>query len=136
MIIQYITRKMIPFIQLYALYVIAHGDLGPGGGFQGGVIFGTSLILYIIVFGLERGKRLFKLKVFDFLGALGVLIYTIVGLLCIYFDGTLLEYTKLPFSDPHLSAHLGIFAIEVGVAITVSAVMVVFIFDIARKKDV
>jgi len=127
---------MIPFIQLFALYVIAHGDLGPGGGFQGGVIFGTSIILYIVVFGLEKGKRLFSLKAFDIMGSLGVLIYAFIGVLCIYFGGTLLEYTKLPFSNPHLSAHLGIFAIEIGVAITVSAVMVVFIFDISRKKDV
>lgn len=127
---------MIPFIQLYALYVIAHGDLGPGGGFQGGVIFGTSIILYIVVFGLDKGKRLFKLKVFDVLGSLGVLIYAVIGVCCILFGGSLLEYTKLPFQNPHLSAHLGIFAVEVGVAITVSAVMVVFIFDIARKKDV
>lgn len=136
MIIPYITKKMIPFIQLYALYVIAHGDLGPGGGFQGGVIFGTSIILYIIVFGLEKGKRLFRLKIMDILGSLGVIIYGTVGLLCILFGGQYLEYTKLPFNNPHLSAHLGIFAIEIGVAITVSAVMVVFIFDIARKKDV
>lgn len=136
MIIPYITKKMIPFIQLYALYVVAHGDLGPGGGFQGGVIFGTSIILYIIVFGLEKGKRLFSLKIMDFLGSLGVLIYAFIGILCVLFGGQYLEYTKLPFKSPHLAAHLGIFAIETGVAITVSAVMVVFIFDIARKKDV
>ncbi len=136
MIIEFITRKMIPFIQLYALYVVAHGDLGPGGGFQGGVIFGTSIILYIIVFGMEKGKRLLPLKITDFLGSLGVLIYAGVGILCIVFGGEYLEYTKLPFKNPHLAAHLGIFAIETGVAITVSAVMVVFIFDIARKKDV
>jgi len=133
-IIPYITKKMIPFIQLYALYVIAHGDLGPGGGFQGGVIFGASIILHILVFGMEKTKRLFPLKIMDFFGSLGVLIYSLIGLLCIYFGGSMLEYTKLPFKDPHLAAHLGIFGIEVGVAITVSAVMVVFIFDIARKK--
>ncbi len=136
MIIEYITKKMIPFIQLFALYVIAHGDLGPGGGFQGGVIFGTSIILYIIVFGLERGKRQFPLRVTDFMGSLGVFIYAGVGLLCVLFGGSYLEYTRLPFKNAHVAAHLGIFAIETGVAITVSAVMVVFIFDIARKKDV
>lgn len=136
MIIAYITRKMIPFIQLYALYVVAHGDLGPGGGFQGGVIFGTSLILYIVVFGLEKGKRLFSLKLMDILGSLGAIIFATVGFLCMLWGGQYLEYTKLPFKNPHLAAHLGIFAIEVGIAITVSAVMVIFIFDIARKKDV
>lgn len=136
MVIAYITKKMIPFIQLYALYVITHGDLGPGGGFQGGVIFGTSIILYIVVFGMEKGKRLFSLKIMDLLGSLGVIIYSVVGVMCLLWGGQYLEYTKLPFKNPHLAAHLGIFAIEVGVAITVSAVMVVFIFDMARKKDV
>ncbi len=135
MIIEYITKKMIPFIQIYALYVITHGDLGPGGGFQGGVIFGTSIILYIVVFGMERGKRLFPLKIIDFFGSLGVLIYSTVGILCLLWGGHYLEYTKLPFRNPHLAAHLGILLVEVGVAITVFAVMVVFIFDMARKKD-
>ena len=56
-IIRVISNLLIPFIQLYALYVLAHGDLGPGGGFQGGVIFASSIVLYVLVYGVdvERG---------------------------------------------------------------------------------
>ena len=58
-VIRTISRILIPFIQLFAFYVIAHGELGPGGGFQGGVIFSASIILYVIVFGKnEASKRI------------------------------------------------------------------------------
>jgi len=45
---------MIPYILLFALYVQFHGDFGPGGGFQAGVIFAAGFILYGLIFGIEN----------------------------------------------------------------------------------
>jgi len=56
-VIEVVSRVMIPFIQLFALYVIIHGSGGPGGGFQGGVIFGASFILYVVVYHWEGGRK-------------------------------------------------------------------------------
>ena len=42
---------------LFALYVQFHGDYGPGGGFQAGVIFAAAVILYALVFGLYRAEK-------------------------------------------------------------------------------
>ena len=60
-----VSKILIPFIQLYSYYVLAHGDLGPGGGFQGGVILGSSIILYVIAFGLDEGQKLISEKFRD-----------------------------------------------------------------------
>lgn len=134
-IVRTISRLLVPFIQLFAFYVVAHGDLSPGGGFQGGVIMGASIILYAIVFGMEEGRRRVSERVNDILDSVGVLIYAGVGVLCLIFGGMYLEYGALPLGSHHLASHLGIYAIEIGVAITVSAVMITIFFETARKRD-
>ncbi|MBE9527942.1 MAG: hypothetical protein IME99_01745, partial [Proteobacteria bacterium] len=78
-IIRTVSKILIPFIQLYALYVLAHGELGPGGGFQAGAIFGASIVLYVLAFGLKDAKRRFKSKVLDTLTSSGVFIFATVG---------------------------------------------------------
>jgi len=130
-----ITRLMVPFIQLFALYVIVHGDSGPGGGFQGGVILGASFILYAIVFGSEAGRRRVPAPVTDVLSSVGVLIYAGIGLLCLLLGSAFLDYRALPFKDPHLAGHYGIFGIEIGVGLTVAAVMVTIFFETAHRGE-
>ncbi|MEK6656197.1 MAG: Na(+)/H(+) antiporter subunit B [Nitrospirota bacterium] len=134
-IIGFISRLLIPFIQLYALYVIAHGDLGPGGGFQGGVIFAASIVLYAIVFGMDEGRKRFSQKLSDILSPIGVFIYGGIGLLCILAGGAYLQYGKLPLGSLKLASHLGIYGIEIGVGITVAAVMMTIFFETARRKN-
>lgn len=130
-----IAGILVPFIQLYALYVIVHGDSGPGGGFQGGVILGASIILYGLAFGLEDARKRIAHKTGDILNSTGVFIYSAVGLLCMLAGGMYLEYDVLPIGEPHFASHIGIFAIEVGVGITVAAVMITVFFETADRRD-
>ena len=130
-IIRIIAKFFSPFIQLYAFYVIAHGDLGPGGGFQGGVILGASMILYVIAFGLDEGRKRLSQKISDIFISTGVLIYAGIGLLCIFAGGAYLEYAKLPLGSHHLASHLGIYGIEIGVGVTVAFVMITIFFETA-----
>ncbi len=143
-VIRAVSRILIPFIQLFALYVIAHGDLGPGGGFQGGVIFGASIILYVIAFGMKDGRKVVAEKTSDILNSTGVLLYVLIGLLCLLAGGAYLEYTSLAafFSGgehsehaKHLASHLGIYGIEIVIGITVAAVMITIFFEAARHED-
>ena len=129
-----ISKILIPFIQLYSYYVLAHGDLGPGGGFQGGVILGSSIILYVLAFGEEEGRKLVSEKFNDLFSSVGVLVYAGVGILCLIAGGAYLEYSKFPL-DHHLAHHLGMYGVEIGVQITVSAVMTTLFFETARKED-
>jgi len=123
-IVRTISRILIPFIQIYSLYVLAHGDLGPGGGFQGGVIIASSIILYVMVFGIEEGRKRVSEKT-----------YAGVGVAALLGGGVYLEYAALPIEPAHLASHLGIYGIEIGVFITVSAVMMTIFFETARHGD-
>lgn len=127
LIIQTVCRFLIPFIQLFALYVIAHGHYSPGGGFQGGVIFGASFILLAISHDLRTAVRRMREKVVGLLCAAGVLIYAGVGVLCLVFGANFLDYSALAtilFVDAVSARSLGILAVEIGVGITVLATMI------------
>lgn len=127
LIIQVVCRIMIPLIQFFALYVIAHGHYSPGGGFQGGCILGASFILMVIAYDLEWLKKRFSETKNTFMVALGVLIYAVIGLICIPLGAEYLNYGilhKILPSDPIKVRALGTLGIEIGVGITVMAVMV------------
>lgn len=131
-----VARVVIPFIQLFALYVIVHGDSGPGGGFQGGVILGSSVILYVIIFGAKAGRLWVAQSLTDVFSSIGVLLYAGVGLVALIVGGKYLEYNVLPIGhDAHVASHYGIFFIEVGVGITVAAVMVTIFFETAQRDE-
>ena len=133
-IIRTIARVLIPFIQLYALYVIMHGHYSPGGGFQGGVILGASLVLLYLTHGYEESKERISEKIVLLLSSLGVLIYAGIGFLCLLLLGNYLDYGKLSVLlnvDPAHARSLGILGVEIGVGFAVMAVMFSIFFDIS-----
>ncbi|MFZ3137827.1 MAG: Na(+)/H(+) antiporter subunit B [Thermodesulfovibrionales bacterium] len=132
-IVKTLCRFLIPFIQLFGLYVIAHGHGSPGGGFQGGCILAASFVLILIAFDLAEAKKRFSEKLNNFFNSFGVLIYTGTGWLCLLLGGNYLDYGKLSkilSVDPVQARYYGVFAVEVGVGITVMAVMVSIFLDL------
>ena len=123
-ILRVVTKLMIPFLMVFGLYVITHGELGPGGGFQGGVIIAAAFILYGIVYGPGELDRLFPKKLIDTLSCLGLLLYAGVGMFCLFSGYNFLEYTPLKPSNPGLSESWGMTLVEYGVGITVSTIMI------------
>ena len=121
------ARALVPCILLFALYVQFHGDFGPGGGFQAGVIFGAGCILYGLVFGVEALARVTPPLVVQRVAAAGVLLFALVGVAALFGGGAYLEYDAL-LSDALAGQHLGILLIEFGVGATVSAVMLGLFF--------
>ena len=89
------AKILIPFILMFALYVQFHGDYGPGGGFQAGVIFAAAFILYALIYGLDTAKRVIPLGFVWFCGALGVVIYAGVGVVTLVMGGEFLNYNVL-----------------------------------------
>ena len=136
-ILRALSKLLIPLIMLFALYVQFHGDYGPGGGFQAGVIFGAAIILYALIFGLNEARRAFPPRVLETLVAVGVLLYGSVGIDAILLGGNFLAYNVLAH-DPHHGQHLGILLVELGVGITVAAVMatIFFLFAGRGRSDV
>ncbi len=133
-IIETVARMIFPFAILFALYVIIHGESGPGGGFQGGVIFATSIILLLIVFDISEAKKIFSEKLAIILASIGLFIYAGTGLASIFFDGYYLEYDVLPLSHPVEASEFGIILIEIGIGIAVMATMIVIFYAITTSE--
>ncbi|MFH2093583.1 MAG: Na(+)/H(+) antiporter subunit B, partial [Pseudomonadota bacterium] len=136
LVIKTVCRIIIPMIQIYAMYVVAHGDFSPGGGFQGGVIFGSSLILLAISYDLKTLVARIKEKVLGVLAAVGVLIYVGLAALCMVMGGDFLDYSALaPLvpGDPHHIRALGMLGVEIGVGIAVTAVMAILYINIVSE---
>jgi multicomponent Na+:H+ antiporter subunit B len=133
LILKVVAKFLIPVIVLFALYVQFHGDYGPGGGFQAGVIFSVAFILYAIIFGLDTAEQVIPPGVLRVLASLGVLIYACTGFATLLLGGNFLDYDVLA-AQPVAGQHLGILLIELGVGITVSAVMLTIFFAFAGRE--
>ena len=132
-VLRVVSKLLIPMILLFALYVQFHGDYGPGGGFQAGVIFGAGFILYGIVFGLDIVQQVMSPNALRKLAACGLLLYGLVGVAGPLLGANYLDYSVL-LDDPVSGQHLGIFLIELGVGMTVAAVMVSLFYAFARRS--
>jgi len=117
---------------MFALYVQFHGDFGPGGGFQAGVIAAAMVILYAIIFGLETAKRLVPPRLVEMMIPLGVLIYAGVGVACMLMGGNYLDYSVLAH-DPAHGQEYGILLVETGVLITVAGTMTAIFYALAGR---
>ncbi|MCF8167570.1 MAG: Na(+)/H(+) antiporter subunit B [Rhodoferax sp.] len=135
LILRVVGKLLIPFILLFALYVQFHGDFGPGGGFQAGVILAASVVFYALIFGHDAAMKVVPEPLVESMMALGVLIYGGVGIFGLLLGGNFLDYFVLD-TNPVLGQHRGIFWVEVGVATTVSGVMLKIFYMFARRGKV
>lgn len=129
LILREVCKVIIPAVVLFALYVQFHGDYGPGGGFQAGVIFAAAVILYTLVHGRDKAQRILPAKIIRVFVALGLLLYAGVGVAAMLMGGNFLDYNVLLHTNQH-AQHLGIFLIELGVGITVAAVMIIIFYSL------
>lgn len=131
-ILRVVARFLVPLILLFALYVQFHGEYGPGGGFQAGVIFAAAFILYALVHGVDHAQQVVPPWLLRVLASTGVLIYAGVGVATLLLGGRYLEYGMLS-ADPVAGQHLGILLIELGVGVTVTSVIMIIFFAFAGR---
>ena len=133
LVLRVITKLLLPFILMFALYVQFHGDFGPGGGFQAGVIFSAGFILYALIYGTEKAEMVLPRGILRFGIACGVLLYAGVGVFGLILGGNFLNYSVLR-QNPVAGQHLGITLIEFGVGMTVASVMVTIFYTFASRR--
>jgi multicomponent Na+:H+ antiporter subunit B len=138
-IIRIVTKLLIPFIILFGLYVQFHGDYGPGGGFQAGVIVASAFILHGLVFGLQETQRVAPKPVVEKFLALGLMIYAGTGFLTMTLGSQFLDYQTLEhhwMTQHHVPSgqHLGILMVELGVGMTVTSVMITIYYAFAGRS--
>lgn len=126
------AKIFIPFILVFAMYVQFHGDYGPGGGFQAGVMAGAMVILHAIIFGLDAAQRAVPPRLVELMVPAGVGIYASVGLVSFFFQSNYLNYSVLAHDAPH-GQHLGILLVELGVLVTVAGTMIVIFYTFLER---
>lgn len=132
LVLRVIAKLLIPFMLMFALYVQFHGDFGPGGGFQAGVIAAAAVVFYALIYGLAAAQRLLPERFAEALLAGGVFLYTAVGIAGLALGGNYLDYFVLG-RDPVGGQHRGIFWVEVGVGATVAGTMLKLFYMFAAR---
>lgn len=133
-IVRVVVKMLAPFILLFALYVQLHGDYGPGGGFQAGVIFATGFIVHAIAFGVRRTVRALPPSAVAVMVSLGVALYATVGFVTLGLGGAFLDYGALDRGDPAHGQHVGIVLVELGIGITVAGVLTAVFYAFAERR--
>ena len=131
LILKVCTKVLFTPIIIFGLYVQFHGDFGPGGGFQAGVIVAASFILYAMVFSIEDCKKIMPSKLNFFLLVFGAFLYGIVGVMGLILGEPYLSYDVLGASKQS-GQHLGILLVEFGVGLTVCNVMISLFYSFAN----
>ena len=135
LIVKTVCRRLIPFIQLFGLYVVIHGHESPGGGFQAGVIVAASIILLRLVRGQLVASVLTSRNALT-LACLGPLLYGGIGIASLFFGGNFLDYGVFPFPMESSEVRaMGTLGIEIGVAVGVAGVLVLIFDALARWED-
>jgi len=131
-ILRVVAKFVLPFILTFGLYVQFHGDFGPGGGFQAGVIVAAAVFLHAITFGLDQTMRIVPAVIVETMVPLGVLVFAGVGVAAMLTGSNYLDYSHLAHDQIH-GQEWGVFLVEVGVLITVSGTMIAIFYAVAGR---
>jgi multicomponent Na+:H+ antiporter subunit B len=136
-IVQMVCRYLAPFIQLYGLYIIAHGHYFPGGGFQGGVIWAASFILLVISDGQDVVKKLLSEKLRMLLAAGGIAIFAGIGIIAMLFGGEYLNYGAIivPGLEVPYVRYFAILVVEIAIGIMVMGAMILIFLEFITEKE-
>ena len=138
LILKTITKWLLPFIQLYGVYVVFHGHISPGGGFSGGAILGASIILYIIVFGADKGEKKLPHQTSLIIESGGVAWYMIIGLIGLAITGSYLSNQNAGFYIGEAGALISagmIPLITIGVGMKVASTMITLFKAIIKEQE-
>ncbi|HKM43322.1 MAG TPA: MnhB domain-containing protein [Limnochordia bacterium] len=136
-IVQVVTRMMIPYLQLYGLYIILYGHNSPGGGFAGGTIIASSLILYVLAFGLKNEELRLSSSVARVIESCGALAYVAIGLAGIVLGANFLSNNSagFPLGIPGRIFSGGtIVLLTVAIGLKVASTMITLFTNIAEKE--
>lgn len=136
-IVKTMVRLLVPFIILFSAYTILHGEISPGGGFQGGAIIGGSMIIFTTIFGLWEASQHIPQKLRAVLEGSAVITFFIVGVLGLVGGGNFLTYAW-----PHISESLQptvvlwlTILVEIGIGVGGAIVLISILFSMSREEE-
>jgi multicomponent Na+:H+ antiporter subunit B len=90
-ILQVISRKLAPFVILFGFYLVSFGHLTPGGGFQGGVVIASGVILLLLGQPMEQLGGLVNIRLFGLAETLSLVVFLGAGIAGIVLGGAFLQ---------------------------------------------
>ncbi len=136
-IVRVVSRIIIPFIQVYGVFVVMHGHLSPGGGFPGGAILGASIILYTLAYGAEAGSQMISHSTSKWLESGAILLFVAVGLVGIAAGQSFLTNQAAGFSMGELGNILSagfIPIITIAIGVKVASTMITLFHTMVDKE--
>ena len=125
-ILQMAARILVPIILVFGIYIVLNGQNSPGGGFSGGAILGSALILYANAFGIKDTGRFFNEKVYAVCKVTALCMYGCIGLYYYTCGGNGIA-NHIPFGIPGAILSGGIILpIDICVGIEVACTMYAF----------
>ena len=133
-IVRTVVQKLFPIILLFGFYLTLHGHLSPGGGFQGGVVIGTAIILMALSYGIEKTENRFKNRDLSVIEKIAVLSFIFLGFLGIFFGYTFLK-NFLPLGQNGCIASAGIMLpLNLLISAKVAAGIVIIFYTLVRYR--
>ena len=131
-------RIVVPIILIYGMYVLFHGEISLGGGFQAGALLACAFMLNRIVPKFDvRRKQKAREELGIITAGLGAFFFALTGVLPMFNGGRFMELGKLPFpaaSEAELHAD-GILMVEIGVMICVAGVIITILEGVLERTD-
>ncbi len=133
-ILQTVAAVLVPVIFTFGIYVILNGHLSPGGGFSGGAIMGSGLILYCLAFGFERIERFFTEKTYKWVSFTALSVYCFSKAYSFYIGANGL-HSGIPLGTPGAILSSGlIFVLNICVGMVVTCTIYTF-YAMFRKGE-
>jgi len=141
LILHFVVRAfLMPFIVVFGVYVLIHGELSPGGGFQAGAIIASAIVLGRLTLGEEHARSRFPTGLLIWMACVGVGIYVAAGIVPMFFGANFLDYDALPVlwfnsiaEHSRTARAMGIFIVEAGVFVGVLSVLVMLYDHITQR---
>lgn len=144
-IVRSTSEFLIPFIFIFGLYMIMHGHLTPGGGFQGGAVFASGMALLVVAFGsykLEKKSKPYVLSMLESTGALAFIGLAFGGIAVGFFYNFLVGssiFGHIPSSGPNrgdmwTGGTIPLMNLAVGLKVIAGLSLIVLVMALASDK--
>ncbi len=121
---------------MFGIYIVAHGALTPGGGFQGGVILAAALVLVSLAGRYPAMRRVRPIPLVEVADAAGAAGYVLIGLGA-FIAGAEFLYNFLPLGEPGTLLSAGtIPVLSISVGLEVAGAFVLLISEFLDQEFV